>query len=74
LRNKTNQLPLWAKIIGGILGTIVIPASIGLGGWALAKCDTLGERVRACEVKGESTDSMLSEIRSDVKELLRKGK
>ena len=72
IKGKANQLPLWAKICGAVLAVIVAPTSISLGGWALCKCDTLGERVRAVEVKSDSTEDMLKEIRGDVKKLLEK--
>ena len=74
VREKTNKLPLWAKIMGGVIGVVVLPIALGLGSWALRKCDALGERVRAVEVKSDSTDSMLTEIRGDVKELLKEAR
>ena len=70
---ESRKLPLWAKICGGVFVVVLVPifAVVYAKGDALdCKCDVLGERVRAVEVKSESTDDMLKEIRSDVKKLL----
>lgn len=65
-----NRLPLWGRMLIFVIG----PICLGLGGWALASCASLGERVRGVEVKECSDCDMLREVRDDVKKLLAKEK
>ena len=72
---ESRKLPLWAKICGGVFVVLLIPifAAVYAKGDSLdCKCEQLGERVRAVEVKSESAADMLTEIRGDVKTLLHK--
>ena len=65
-----TRLPLW----GWMMIFVVGPICLGLGGWALASCATLGERVRGVEVQQDTTGGMLKEVRDDVKKLLTREK
>ena len=66
LRERAGKLPLWAWVLIIVLG----PVALGLGGWALAQCNCLGERIKGVEVQQETSQTLLTEVRNDIKTLL----